>query len=248
MLLALDQKNALFQRGYRLSQPIARQHFDERLRLSWVYHDHALEGVVLTENELQRGIAGEQGKDYCENNLLCDVHRLYSAIPIVRREARIQRELDLDFIKYLHVLAVASDNPAAGRYRKSEQPPGAYLHEWAQVRSISYRMRKLMSFITDEAPQMHPVRAAAHLHSHAMRVMPFERRSGTVGRMLLNFWLLREGYPAVVIPAHARAEYYTALRDGTAEMTQLLSWSLEQTLDKGIHMVKPVTRRSSAEL
>lgn len=240
-LLNLDQKNAHLRKlGHRLASQ-ALETFHEQLRQCWVLHDHALEGVVLTQQELAQGEANERGKDYCQDQLLHGVHRLFTAIDTVRREATSpaarERGFDLELVKRMHVLAAPEGSDAAGRYRKVEGPLGAYLHEAPAPKAISYRLRKLVEQMDEDLPRLHPVRAAATLHHQVLAIFPFDHLSGRAARLLMNYWLMREGYPPAIIPASARADYFAALcASGPAELTHLVIDALEAAIDHGLDL------------
>lgn len=232
-LLKVDQQNAFLKKISRKTAHEARRDFDEQLRICWVFHDHAIEGTPLTELELFRGIDNERGKDTCEQILLTGIHRLYQAIGVVREESRKGVPVDLAYIKHLHALCAADDDPAGGRYRKGDGPLGSYLQSCVGPKSISYRLRKLVDFIEEEAPALHPIRGAAAIHHRFMQVFPFDHLSGRAGRLLLNAWLMREGYPPVVIPANLRADYYNTLcANGPDSLTELVIDALRTTIEK----------------
>ena len=45
---------------------LERTKFLERLTLSWMYHDHALEGVVLAPEDIERALSGQPVRNYCD--------------------------------------------------------------------------------------------------------------------------------------------------------------------------------------
>lgn len=62
------------------------------------------------------------------------------------------------------------------------------------------------------ADTVHPILHAAEHHAWFERIHPFVDGNGRVGRLLLNFMLLQEGYPPAVILASQRPRYLQALR------------------------------------
>ncbi|OIP35573.1 MAG: hypothetical protein AUK47_16640 [Deltaproteobacteria bacterium CG2_30_63_29] len=245
-LLNLDLKNTQLKRRVRRSSPEAVQQFAEDLRLSWVFHDHALEGVVLSEVDLRNGVANEVGKDFCEQVMLDGIHRLYDAIGEVRSSATSHRRLDLNSFKQMHVLCASATDPNAGHYRKQEGPLGSYLQEAASAKTISYRLRKLVEFIDEEADEYHPVQAAAHVHWHYMSIFPFDKLSGRAGRLAMNLTLQAAGYPPAIIPASARADYFEALcSDSPAKLMGLMVEALETAIDEGMRTL--VREQKTAE-
>jgi len=231
-LLNLDQKNAILRKLKRRVRGEGLADFLEQLRLAWVLHDHAIEGVVLTKRELMRGIHNELGRDVCHDAVLYGVHRLYTAIATIREDATEDRPLDLDEVKRMHILVSDESKDTAGRYRKKDKLGGVYNHDAPPARSISYYLRKLVDEIEEDIPRLHPVRAAATVHYRFMHVFPFDELSGRAGRLLMNYWLLREDYPSAVIPAGRRADYHSALHEQSpSALVDLIVEVLDETID-----------------
>ncbi|MDX9720907.1 MAG: Fic family protein [Myxococcota bacterium] len=245
-LLNLDLKNAQFKNTLRRTPAEQLRQWQEHVRMSWVYLDHALEGVVLSEAEFVRGIGNEAGKDCCEQALLDSVSRLYGAFEQVSDAASLKQPIALETLKWVHVLCAPSDENA-GRYRKVEAPLGAYMQNCAPVKAISYRLRKLVELIESELSSLHPIQAATLVHYEFMSIFPFDKLTGRAGRLLLSYWLMREGYPALLVPATMRADYYNALcSDGAGDLLEVVSRAMEHSLELGLRMLGQREQRRRA--
>jgi Fic family protein len=55
------------------------------------------------------------------------------------------------------------------------------------------------------------VERAAMLHTDFVKIHPFIDGNGRTARLLLNFELMKEGYPPIVIKKEERLRYYNAL-------------------------------------
>ena len=64
----------------------------------------------------------------------------------------------------------------------------------------------------NETKTLHPFVKAILFHQKFERVHPFADGNGRTGRMLLNYMLLKEGYPPCIIRRKKREEYIRALR------------------------------------
>ena len=75
-------------------------------------------------------------------------------------------------------------------------------------------MENFMSgFRETEAEKVHPVLIAAYLHEVLVRIHPFKDGNGRTSRLLMNLYLLRNGYTLVNLKGsdEARRMYYDAL-------------------------------------
>ncbi len=57
-----------------------------------------------------------------------------------------------------------------------------------------------------------PLKAGAYLHARFEYIHPFADGNGRVGRTLLNYWLMINNYPPLVVYEEDRKAYYDALR------------------------------------
>ena len=208
--LEIDHQRSHFD---RLSDA-TRDAFMERFVLSWLYHDHALEGVVLTEGDIWRALSKQPVRNYCDGVVQKSLLRQREIALSFFDPATRPPELTLDFIKQLHVKLCDPGDTHAGRYRKRDTSPGVYNLAVVPHASISYYFHRFMETYDKELRHMHPVRAAAIAHWEYMKVFPFDHRSGVVGRLMMNYLLVRAGYPPAIIHAHDRHHYFGAL-DGT---------------------------------
>lgn len=207
-----------------------REAFQERLVLSLLYHDHALEGVPLSPREIDRALQGKPCRNYCDGETQKSLCRLQSAIGYVRREAQAGRSVTAEWIKELHGRMCDNDCESAGRYRKRDTSPGVYNLDIVKANSISYHFHKFVENCEGEFQTYHPVRRAAVAHWEFMRVFPFDERTGIVGRLLMNLMLLKNDYPPATIHAMERHTYFQALRGHRSDMVPVVVDGLKATI------------------
>jgi Fic family protein len=58
---------------------------------------------------------------------------------------------------------------------------------------------------------VHPVVKATLLHGEFVKIHPFIDGNGRTSRLLLNFELMKNGYPPIIIKKDERAKYYDTL-------------------------------------
>lgn len=74
----------------------------------------------------------------------------------------------------------------------------------------------LLKWYNDNEKRLHPLVLAAIFHHKFEKIHPFMDGNGRVGRMLLNYVLMKKNYPPLIIRKKFRAEYLGALRKADA--------------------------------
>ena len=215
--------------------------FHGLLDFSWIYHDNALEGVVLSFHELNAAIDEAIISDATLIPAYDDICNHKTAIGFVRTAAIKKKPAPgLEFMKKLFQILSHESMPRSskappkpqGQYRKDNPLHRLYFHEIAPPEKISYQMRKLVQWLTsDEAKKMHPVRRASVAHHRLIGIYAWPKHSGKIARLLMNAMLLRDGYLPSVIHAIERQRYYEVLRQPPDALTRLVGESLVSTLD-----------------
>jgi Fic family protein len=208
----------------------------EAIRVELTYHSNAIEGSTLSLRETQlviEGYAPTSGKTLRE---------IYEA----RNHDRALRELELWVEKrplpsalteqeildvHAHVLADIAPN-SCGRFRTDRVlirgtrfiPPGS--HKFDEL------VPKMLELANLQA--VHPVLQAAELHYNLVAIHPFADGNGRTARLVMNYHLLRHGYPHTIIEVEKRAEYLTALEEANAGRCERFAAFVLQSTERSI--------------
>jgi Fic family protein len=225
----------------------AESGFLQRLETSWIYHEHAMEGIVLTQDEITAALESQPVLDISLAPVYEEVRRHKAAIEHVRKLASKRRTgVSLDLARKLHLLFFDNgDAKLAGKYRRDMPIHRLYFHEITPPDKIAAKMKQLFDWVdSPEARRMHPVKFAATLHYQLMRIYPYSHHSGKLSRLLMNFVLLQSDYLPAIIHAVERQRYYESLRLPPATSIGLVIESLENGVNAALKLV--VSRRESA--
>ncbi|MCK6548068.1 Fic family protein [Myxococcota bacterium] len=211
--------------------------FLRRYELSWIYHENALEGTVLTHAELTSALKGRP----IAPDTYGDIRALKMAMDLVRKHAEEgTRKIDMDFVKEIHA-TIGSNDPEfqAARYRKDIPLHRSYFHDIAQPGVIQPRFAKLLEWADQNDPDDDDaVKFAAQFHHEFMSIFPFAEHTGKTGRLLLNYILIRHGYMPVVFHATERQRYYDTLRLAKKDMEHLLVEMMANCIENGVKFVE----------
>lgn len=211
--------------------------FLRRYELSWIYHENALEGIVLTHAELSTALKGRP----IAPETYSHIRNLKLAMDLVRKEADTQAgKIDMEMVKRVHgVLGCNDPEFQPARYRKDIPLHRAYFHDIAQPVTIPGRITKLLEWAMQNDPEDDDaVKFAAHFHHEFMGIFPFLDHTGKTGRLLLNYILLRHGYMPVVFHATERQRYYDTLRLSKKEMELLLVEMMGNCIENGVKFIE----------
>lgn len=182
----------------------------DKLTLEWTYHSNGIEGNTLTLRETKVVLEGiTVGGKSLREHLEATNHR--DAISYLEQLVAGGETLSEWQIRNLHRLILkAIDDKEAGQYRHENVAIAGASTTPPMFLQIPDEMSRLIDW-HQHAPPIHPVLRAAELHARFERIHPFIDGNGRTGRLLMNFELMKAGYPPAVLRKEERAAYYDAL-------------------------------------
>jgi len=207
---AIDRLKARLDARRPLDPAIVRN-LHEDLIVRWTYHSNAIEGNTLTLRETKVALEGITiaGKTVREH-LEAFNHR--EAILYLESLVSDPAPFSEWQIKSLHALVLKGiDDDNAGRYRSVNVRISGAEHLPPDALHVPELMHGLLQWYHGPGSELHPVERAARIHNDFVKIHPFVDGNGRTGRLLMNLELLKEGYPAAVLPVSERLAYYAAL-------------------------------------
>ena len=199
----------------------ALKKIEDALDIEYTYESNRIEGNTLTLQEtelvINEGvtISGKSMREHLE------AINHAEAIDYIKDFAKKEIEISDRTIKEIHAIVLHGINREnAGRYRtvpvmisgSRHMPPQPYLIE-KQMEDFMIKFREM------ETGKVHPVLTAAYLHDELARIHPFIDGNGRTARLLMNLYLLRNGYMIVNIKGNGdtKIAYYRALEASHVE-------------------------------
>jgi len=249
---------------FDLLKPLKKEYDDllwQKFRLEWNYNSNHIEGNTLTYGDTELLLKlGDEFK--AQNNSLKDVNEMRAhdtAIFIVRDWAiNTQRDLVEKDIRELNEIILVKDfwsdaQTSGGQHTRRLIRVGEYkeypnhvklksgeIFKYAEPNEVAARMSELLSWYNSNKGE-HPLVVAAFLHYKFVIIHPFDDGNGRVSRLLMNYHLMKEGYPPIIIKSEDKPNYLYALNQAdsgneTAFIEYLaaqLIWSLETSIKAG---------------
>ena len=190
---------------------------EDAMRIEYTYGSNRIEGNTLTLQEtalvVNEGItiSGKSMREHLE------AINHSEAVEFIEEIAAGDAPVTEGVIKDIHGIVLRGiDKENAGRYRtvpvmisgSKFVPPQPYL--------IAPQMEAFIAeYQRMESEGAHPVLVAAYLHDELVRIHPFIDGNGRTSRLLMNLYLLRQGYPIVSLKSDndSKLRYYKALEE-----------------------------------
>lgn len=208
---------------------------------SFIYHDSALDGLVVSNEEISSVFNAEARGLNIRNKVMQEIanHRkcLFGIKAHAIKSLCEARAFRCDVVAYNSVIdthAALYDGLArkeAGHLRSLVPLHNSYFHSFEHPNFIQEKLLKLCK--DTEHPEFrvqHPINQAALFHYQFMQIFPFTEGSGKVGRLFMNSFLLQGKYDLAIIHASERQRYYEALREGPHELREVLLDNMESCL------------------
>lgn len=214
----------------------------ENTLLEWTYNSNAIEGNTLTISETKVVLEGITigGKSMKEH---LEVINHKDAILYLEELVAKNEDLSEWDIKNIHQLVLKTINDdQAGAYRTENVIISGAKHRPPKHYLIKEQMENLIRQYNERLSDLHPIEKAALLHGEFVKIHPFVDGNGRTARLLLNFELLKNGYPPVIIKKEMRLEYYDALDHAHTtgdydQFTNLVAKCMEESLDLWLSVV-----------
>ncbi|ERJ59284.1 Fic family protein [Sphingobacterium paucimobilis] len=223
----------------------------QKFRFAWTYHSCTIEGNSLTYAEtkalLLHGITA-QGKPLRDH---IEITSHDEAVKWIEDLVKGDYPLTESFIRELHTLLLkdpyevqaitpegkpTSRRIAVGQYKTAPNHVKTVTGEifrFATPEETPAKMHDLIAWFRSESEgiDINPIILAAEFHYRFIRIHPFDDGNGRTARIVMNFILMKYGYPPVVIKTEDKENYFSALRQADAgEITSFINYIAENQI------------------
>lgn len=193
--------------------------------IEYTYNSNAIEGNTLTLQETALVLEGITiDRKPLKDHLEAVGHK--DAFLYVQDLVKEKAPFSESIIKQIHTLVLMDRPEDRGVYRRIPvKIMGAY-HMPPEPVIVPEQMEKLVKEFSKK--KLHPIESAALFHLKFEGIHPFMDGNGRTGRLILNLFLMQNGYPPINVKFADRKRYYEAFdsyyRDNDAgTMVQLIA-------------------------
>lgn len=270
LLLAVDTKVDSLNNEYSAhteEEKDAQAEYQRNFLVQFAHNSSSIEGSTLTPLQTALVVEGEFiPSDDKELHDMFAVKGCYEGYDFMLQALEENRTFDENLIKDIHERTALDCQP---RTRRVYRVVPAYITGSKTVPAPALKIREYMAdlmFAFNNSSQ-HPLIRASAFHAVFEAIHPFRDGNGRCGRTVLNYLLLKQGYPAIAIKADNRMEYLTSLEawqvennpvpfikraiDSVSKEADLMIDTIQQTREcmRSVKVPdKPCRRPSPAEL
>lgn len=182
---------------------------DDDFIIRFTYNSNAIEGNRLTLRDTYLIIkekqipSGAPPKDYNE------AINGREAFELIRN---YKGKITIDFIEKINEILTKNTGVIySGRVRFFPVKIEGAEHIPPKPEEVKPLLKKMIQFYYENKRKIHPFVLACLIHAQFVEIHPFEDGNGRTGRALMNWVLMRAGYPKVFVPVKLRPKYYEAI-------------------------------------
>ena len=249
------------------ADPAARERIREgleRLERSMAIETGVIEGLYdpdhgVTQTLLREGFRAEhvrrQGVDVEPEHLVTVLQDHVAAAEMVYAFIREDRPITKHAMRELHAQITAHQEThnavdMLGRrvqrklrrgvwkdFPNNPTRPDGTVHLYAPPEQVDSQLDILLDLYRIYEPVQHPLLTGAWLHHRFIQVHPFADGNGRAGRVLLNWHLVRNGWPPILVHRQDRNAYLYAMQQADADDLSVLTDFLIAMSRKSISVV-----------
>jgi len=203
-----------------------------------VFNSNAIENSTLTLKETERILLELEVSRNVSVREVFEAKNLARVMEYSRSKAG-EAELSIDMILFLHKMLIGNINDAiAGRFRTT----GEYVRVGTHIAPAPEHVERMMEAILLEFSADHTNYFAdkiAKFHLDFETIHPFCDGNGRMGRVIVNYQLMRFGFPNIIIRDKEKQIYYKSFGEyhdskNAKTMEKIITLALTEALHKRI--------------
>jgi len=207
-----------------------------------VYNSNAIENSTLTLKETEKILLEMEVSRDVSVREVYEARNLYRVINYIREKFK-EKEIDKELILLLHQMLIGGINDEfAGRFRDVGEYVRVGTHVAPAPEKVSAMIENILNYYTNNLDQYF-LDKIAKFHLDFETIHPFCDGNGRIGRVLINYQLLRLGLPMIIIRDKEKAKYYKSFGDyryqkNSKTMEKVLALAVMESLHKRIVYLK----------
>ena len=194
----------------KLPEEIKRKHYEDFL-IRFTYNTNAIEGSTVTLGETKLILLDKISPP---NRTLKEIKETENHKKAFDFILNYKGDITEQFILKMHRILTDGilNKTYSGKIRNVQVIITGVNMLPPSPENVRSELKKLLKWYNSNKKKYHPVVLTSYFHVKFEEVHPFIDFNGRTGRLLLNFILIKGGYPVIDIKYNNRLEYYNSLQ------------------------------------
>jgi Fic family protein len=219
---------------------------DEVELVESVYNSNAIENSTLTLKDTEQILLQlEVSRDFSLREVF-EAKNLATVMQYIKNKLS-ELKVNTDIMLLLHMMLMTNINPTiAGRFRKPDEFVRVGTYIAVDPKHVKQRIDETIEQYSTNLT-MDSIEKIAKFHLDFEQIHPFVDGNGRIGRVLINFQLLKIGFPQIIIRNKSKKYYYDAIRQYNDHGNQKpMQYVIYLALSESLH--KRIAYLESAEI
>jgi Fic family protein len=207
-LLELEACKLHFTTDFKKNNELTKQEILKNFVIEFAHNTTSIEGNTINLNEarslLQDGLTPK-------NKTLREIYDLQNTEKVFFSLINSKEEINHEFIQNIHSELMKNIDSRSG-YRMTDVRILGANFEATPAPYVKTDIGLLLSWFDEYKNKMHPLALAGIFHHKFEKIHPFMDGNGRTGRILLNYILMKNNYPFLIILNKERKDYLDASR------------------------------------
>ncbi len=193
---------------YKNNQELTKKEIIKNFIIEFAYNTTSIEGNTIKLNEARNLLQEGQTP---KNKTLREIYDLQNTEKVFFKLLETIEELNHKLIINIHTELMENIDARKG-YRTQDIRVIKSNFKATPAPYVKTDMSLLLEWYNKNKEKLHPLNLATIFHHKFEKIHPFMDGNGRTGRIILNYILLKNNYPPIIIHMKKRTEYLKTLR------------------------------------
>ncbi|MBP2629497.1 MAG: hypothetical protein H6Q70_125 [Firmicutes bacterium] len=246
----MDKYNSVVEmwKSYKISKISDTDKYLDNFRVLFAFHSGKIENEEITYHDTREIFENGQVLNYTGNpRALFEQQNQKLCYEFLKDKIVTKKSMDVELIKEIHKILTSGTYDERRFIQNGERPGEFKKHDYvvglSEVGTASENVEKELTELILEVNEVNSyknadvLKVAAYFHAKFEYIHPFADGNGRTGRTLLNYYLMTNDHPPLIIYNEDKKIYYECLQkyDEFEELNSLvkfLKYETEKTWEK----------------
>ena len=239
--------------SYHIASAATLDKYLDSFRILFAFHSGKLKNDDITYSKTREIFKNEWVLNFTGNPRTLFEQQNQKLCYEVLKEKIINKDpLSVEIIKEIHKVLTSGtyderryikNGERAGEFRKQDEVTGLY-EVGSSAEAVESDLTELINEVNEYGGQ-NALKVATYLHAKFQFIHPFASGNGRVGRTLLNYYLMVNNHPPLIIYDEYKRFYYESLQkyyedEELSALYEFLKFQVEKTWEKAIVLANDV--------